>query len=142
MQLSKLGLATLPVVWLALLTVAPTAQEQSVTSGVYTDEQATRGEATYNKECSSCHGAGLEGDGFAPALSGTEFLSNWNGTTLGDLFDRIRISMPPGSPASVPAQSKADIVAHLLKSNKYPAGMTEIGKDLEPLKLIKIELPK
>lgn len=143
MKLSRIGLSVLPVVWLALLTVAPkAAQEQSVTSGVYTDEQATRGEATYNKECSSCHGAGLEGDGFAPALSGTEFLSNWNGTTLGDLFDRIRISMPPGSPGSVPPQSKADIVAHLLKSNTYPAGMTEVGKDLEPLKLIKFELPK
>ena len=143
MQSSKFGLAVLPVVWLALLTVTPrAAQDQSVTSGVYTDEQASRGEATYNKECSSCHGASLEGDGFAPALTGTEFLSNWNGTTLGDLFDRIRISMPPGSPASVPAQSKADVVAHLLKSNKYPAGTTEIGKDLEPLKLIKIELPK
>ena len=143
MQLSKLGLVVLPAVWQALLTATPNAaQEQSVTSGVYTDEQAARGEATYNNECSSCHGAGLEGDGFAPALAGTEFLSNWNGTTLGDLFDRIRISMPPGSPASVPPQSKADIVAHLLKSNKYPAGKTEIGKDLEPLKLIKIELPK
>ena len=143
MQLSKLGLVVLPAVWLALLTATPNAaQEQSVTSGVYTDEQAARGEATYNNECSSCHGAGLEGDGFAPALAGTEFLSNWNGTTLGDLFDRIRISMPPGSPGSVPPQSKADIVAHLLKSNKYPAGKTEIGKDLEPLKLIKIELPK
>jgi cytochrome c len=143
MQASKLGLVALPVVWVALLSVTPrAAQEQSVTSGVYTEEQATRGEATYNKECSSCHGAGLEGDGFAPALSGTEFLSNWNGTTLGDLFDRIRISMPPGSPASVPPQSKADIVAHVLKSNKYPAGTTEIGKDLEPLKLIKFELPQ
>ena len=143
MQLSKLGMVVLPAVWLALLTATPNAaQEQSVTSGVYTDDQAARGEATYNNECSSCHGAGLEGDGFAPALAGTEFLSNWNGTTLGDLFDRIRISMPPGSPASVPPQSKADIVAHLLKSNKYPAGTTEIGKDLEPLKLIKIELPK
>ena len=42
----------------------------------------------------------------------------------------------------MPAQGKADIVAHLLKSNKYPAGTTEIGKDLEPLKQIKFELPK
>jgi hypothetical protein len=143
MQASKLGLVALPVVWVALLSVTPrAAQEQSVTGGVYTDEQATRGEATYIKECSSCHGAGLEGDGFAPALSGTEFLSNWNGTTLGDLFDRIRISMPPGGPAAVLPQDKADVVAHLLKSNKYPAGATEIGKDLEPLKQIKFELPK
>lgn len=143
MQVPKLGFVALPAVWLALLTVAPrAAQEQSVTSGVYTEEQATRGAGVYAKECASCHGAGLEGDGFAPALAGTEFLGNWNGTTLGDLFDRIRISMPPGSPGSVPVQAKADIVAHLLKSNKYPAGTTEVVKDLEPLKLIKIELPK
>ncbi len=143
MNLSRIGLVALPVVWLTVVAVSLQArQEQSVTAGVYTDEQATRGAEVYNKECSSCHGAGLEGDGFAPALSGTEFLSNWNGTTLGDLFDRIRISMPPGNPSSVPAQGKADIVAHLLKSNKYPAGTTEIVKDLEPLKLIKFELPK
>ena len=143
MKLSTLGLLAAPAVWLAALSASPmAAQEQSVNAGVYTDAQASRGADTYNKECASCHGAGLEGDGFAPALSGTEFLSNWNGTTLGDLFDRIRISMPPGSPTTVPPESKADIVAHLLKSNKFPAGQTEIGKDLEPLKQIKFELPK
>ena len=143
MTLSTLGFVSFPALWLAVLTVSPmAAQDQSVNAGVYTEEQAKRGADTYQKECSSCHGAGLEGDGFAPALAGTEFLSNWNGTTLGDLFDRIRISMPPGAPASVPPESKADIVAHLLKSNKYPAGSTAIGKDLEPLKQIKIELPK
>jgi mono/diheme cytochrome c family protein len=143
MQVSKLGFAVLPAVWIALLTVSPrAAQEQSVTAGVYTEEQAARGAEVYAKECASCHGAGLEGDGFAPALSGTEFLGNWNGTTVGDLFDRMRISMPPGNPGSVPVQAKADIVAHVLKTNKYPAGKTELVKDLEPLKSIKIELPK
>lgn len=143
MQLSKLGLATLPAVWLTLLAVAPdAAQEQSVNSGVYTDVQAARGAATFNKECASCHGAGLEGDGAAPALAGSEFLNNWNGTTVGDLLDRIRISMPPGNPSSVPTDAKADIIAHVLKTNKFPAGSTEIGKDLEALKQIKIELPK
>ena len=143
MRLSRIGLVVLPALWLLLLTVSPdAAQEQSVTAGVYTEEQATRGADVYNKECASCHGAGLEGDGTAPALAGSEFLTNWNGTTVGDLFDRIRISMPPGNPSSVPADGKADVIAHLLKSNKYPAGKTEIGKDLEPLKLIKIELPK
>jgi hypothetical protein len=143
MQLSKLGLATLPTVWLTLLAVSPdAAQEQSVTAGVYTEAQAARGAAVYGKECASCHGAGLEGDGVAPALAGSEFLTNWNGTTVGDLFDRMRISMPPGNPSSVPAESKADIIAHVLKANKYPAGQTEIGKDLAPLKQIKIELPK
>ena len=142
MQLSKLGLVVLPAVWLALLTATPNAaQEQSVTSGVYTDEQAARGEAAYNNECSSCHGAGLEGDGFAPALAGTEFLSNWNGTTLGDLFDRIRISMPPGSPRQCRRRQGRHRRAPV-EVEQIPGRHTEIGKDLEPLKLIKIELPK
>lgn len=143
MTVSRVGFVVLPLAWLIVLTVAPhAAQEQSVNSGVYTEEQATRGAEVYAKECASCHGAGLEGDGFAPALTGTEFLGNWNGTTVGDLFDRMRISMPPGNPGSVPVQAKADIVAHVLKTNKYPAGKTELVKDLEPLKLITIELPK
>lgn len=133
----------MPLVWLALVAVSPmAAQEQSVTAGVYTDAQAERGAAAYAADCGSCHGAGLDGDGFAPALAGTEFLSNWNGTTLGDLYDRIRISMPPGNPNSVPAESKADIVAHILKFNKYPAGATELAKDVEALKQIKFDLPK
>lgn len=143
MRLSRIGLVVVPVVWLALLAAAPeAAQEQSVNSGVYTDAQATRGAATFNKECASCHGAGLEGGGEAPALTGSEFLSNWNGTTVGDLLDRVRISMPPGNPSSVPTDAKADIIAHVLKSNKYPAGTTEIGKDPAALKQLKIELPK
>ena len=33
-------------------------------------------------------------------------------------------------------------MAHLLKSNNFPAGQTEVGKDLEPLEQIKFELPK
>ena len=33
-------------------------------------------------------------------------------------------------------------MAHLLKSNKYPAGATEWPQGLEPLKQIKFELPK
>jgi mono/diheme cytochrome c family protein len=143
MTASKFGLMALPVVWMALVTVSPhAAQGKSVVDGVYTEAQATRGAEAYTKDCSSCHGDGLEGDGFAPGLAGSEFLSNWNGTTVGDLFDRIRLSMPPSSPGSVTPQAKADIVAHLLKSNKYPAGPDELAKEAEVLKDIKVELPK
>ena len=143
MTVSRFGMVALPLVWVTLVGTAPRAsQGASTVDGVYTEEQATRGAATYMKECSSCHGEGLGGDGFAPALTGPEFLGNWNGTTVGDLFDRMRLSMPPSNPSSVSAQSKADIVAHVLKSNKYPAGKTELVKDLEPLKQIKFDLPK
>lgn len=143
MTASKFGLVALPVAWLALVTAATNAaQTKSVVDGVYTEAQATRGAEAYKKDCSSCHGEGLEGDGFAPGLAGSEFLSNWNGTSVGDLFDRIRLSMPPSAPGSVTPAAKADIIAHVLKSNKYPAGEAELANQVEALKDIKLELPK
>src|SRR5271157_4911170 len=73
----------------------------SVWDGVYTQAQADRGKALYNSSCAACHGDQLNGGETAPALVGGEFLSNWNGLTVGQLFDRIRTSMPPGTPAKV-----------------------------------------
>jgi len=126
MTASKVGLVALPVVWMALVTASPNAEQtKSVVNGVYTEAQATRGAAAYKKDCSSCHGEGLDGDGFAPGLAGSEFLSNWNGTTVGDLL-----------------QAKADIIAHVLKSNKYPAGKDELPSEGGLLKEITLELPK
>jgi mono/diheme cytochrome c family protein len=141
MKLVKYAFVILLSVWVLLVTATPrAAQSKSVNDGVYTEAQATRGEAAYKKDCSSCHGDGLGGDGFAPGLTGSEFMSNWNGTTVGDLYDRIRISMPPSGPASVPAQSKADIIAFLLRYNKFPAGKAELATD--GVKDVKFELPK
>src|SRR5258708_9572329 len=51
---------------------------RSVWDGVYTEEQAKRGQAAYTQECSMCHGAELAGGDEVPPLSGNEFLSNWN----------------------------------------------------------------
>lgn len=118
------------------------AQQKSVWDGVFSAEQADRGAAAYKESCSECHGGDLMGDGFAPALTGADFQSNWNDLSLGDFFERIRISMPPSGPSSVTPAAKADIVAHILNQNKYPAGKTEIEPKTEVLKEIKIELKK
>lgn len=133
----------LPLVWMALVTAAPdAAQSRSVVDGIYTEAQAKRGADAYQKDCSSCHGEGLDGDGFAPALVGGEFMGNWNGTTVGDLFERIRLSMPPGSPGALPAKDKVDIVAFLLQSSKFPTGQAELPAEAGALNDIKFELPK
>jgi hypothetical protein len=114
----------------------------STWGGVYSDEQATRGAAAYAKHCTECHLEDLAGDGFAPALKGPEFLNNWNGLTVGDLFERIRVSMPPSDPNAVPVTDKADIVAHILKSSGFPAGKTELAPQTEALKAFKFEATK
>jgi hypothetical protein len=117
-------------------------QGSSTWSGIYTDEQATSGAAVYAKVCSECHLEDLAGDGFAPALRGAEFMSNWNGLTVGDLFERIRVSMPPSEPNSVTPKEKAEILAHILKSGGFPAGTTELPGETAPLKAIKFEATK
>ena len=111
-----IGLAAIGVFYSTLR--AQQSESRSVWDGVYTEEQAKRGAALYGQECASCHGATLTGGEEAPPLVGGEFLSNWDGLTVGYLFERIRISMPQRKPASVNREQKADILAHVFRDRK------------------------
>ena len=128
-------------VWL-LRVQAPEAESRSVWDGVYTEDQAKRGEAIYRKECAACHGAMLTGGESAPPLTGGPFLANWNGLTMGDLFDRIRKTMPQTNPGRLTRQQDADILAFMLSVNKFPAGKTELYRQSEMLKEIRFESAK
>lgn len=114
----------------------------STWSGIYSEEQAKVGATAYAKHCSECHGQDLAGDGFAPALKGPEFMNNWNGLTVGELFDRIRVSMPPSNPNSVTPKEKADVTAYLLKQAAFPAGKTDLPSTLDALKAMKFDAVK
>ena len=118
---------------------APAPAASGIWSGVYTDAQAKRGEATANKACSSCHGVDLMGGEAGPALVGLEFLGNWNQQSLGDLFDRIHATMPADAPGSLSLSDTADVIARILQLNKFPAGMTDLPSDVTALGKIKIE---
>ena len=120
----------------AALSAQPT---RSVWDGVYTEEQARRGEAVYHKECASCHGDTLIGGGGAAPLTGGNFLSNWNGLTLGDLFDRIRKTMPQGNLGKLTKQQDADVLSYILSFNKFPPGKTELQRQVEFLREIRCE---
>jgi mono/diheme cytochrome c family protein len=111
----------------------------SVAAGVYTAEQAKRGQTAYNDSCAKCHLDDLSGGATSPPLQGMEFLSNWKGKTLGALFDEVRMTMPFDSPGSLTAAQYADVVAYVLSVNKFPAGQMEMDKDPAPLQQIKIE---
>jgi quinoprotein glucose dehydrogenase len=111
----------------------------SVWDGVYSEAQARRGEEVYRQACANCHGPELEGADMTPGLTGGVFTSNWNDLTLGDLFERIRTTMPLDKPGSVSRQQNADLVAFLLKANQWPAGTTELTRELGALKQIRIQ---
>ena len=142
----KVTIAILATVGLAA--VAPVhsllhaQQSRTVLDGVYTEEQAKRGEPTYSTTCASCHGPALAGTEMAPPLTGKSFLDNWIDTTVSDLFQKINVAMPADDPGSLKADQTADIVAHILAINKFPAGKTALGTEAEALKQIKIVAPK
>jgi mono/diheme cytochrome c family protein len=132
----KLGsLAVAGVVVGTALSLA--AQAKSQWDGVYSAEQAKRGQTLYAEKCASCHGPDLTGGEMAPALVGGEFSANWNDLSVGDLFERIRISMPQNDPGSLSRPQNADILSFILERNKAPAGSTELPSQTEALNQVK-----
>jgi S-disulfanyl-L-cysteine oxidoreductase SoxD len=128
----------------ALVIGAVCAQDaaRSVWDGVYTTAQAERGQGLYNQHCASCHADTLMGGEMSPPLTGGDFLSNWNGLTLGELFERIRMTMPQSKPGKLSREVNADITAYILSVNKFPAGKTELAHSSEFLKDIRIDSEK
>ena len=108
-------------------------QQRTVSSGVYTAEQAMRGEAAYQKSCSICHLEDLRGDQFATPLIGETFAQRWQDSSVGELFTIMKGTMPADSPGSLTARTYADIVAYLLMMNKHPAGAEELHQNPEEL---------
>ena len=118
---------------------AAQAPASSVFDGVYSEAQATRGELAYLRYCANCHGAALDGGDMTPGLTGAVFKANWNDLTLGDLFERIRISMPLDRPGRLTRQQNADVIAYILKTGQWPAGARDMPTDLPALRQIKVE---
>ncbi len=116
--------------------------QRTVWDGVYTDEQAKRGEAVFVESCSNCHGRNLEGADMTPPLTGGVFMSNWDGLTVGDLYDRIRMSMPLDRPGSLSRQENADALAYILRFDQFPAGKAELPRDVQALKQILFKAAK
>jgi mono/diheme cytochrome c family protein len=113
---------------------APDRNVRSVWSGVYTTAQAERGRVAFEASCAICHRPDLSGRGTAiPALRGDEFTTERHGKSVGDLYGRIRSTMPPGRPASLAPEAYTDVVAYLLSANAFPPGASELPAHEESL---------
>lgn len=113
-------------------------QQRTQWDGVYTREQAARGEIVYAESCASCHGTHMMGGEMAPPLTGNDFMASWADLSLNDLFERIRISMPQDKPGSLSRNQNADVVSFILQKGEFPAGQAELPAETEVLKEIKI----
>jgi mono/diheme cytochrome c family protein len=118
------------------------AVTRSVWDGVYTKQQANRGQTTYQEVCLKCHGENLGGGEGGPALAGEDFRRKWNGKTAGDLFGLIRKTMPSDDPGSLSSREYSDLVAYVLSGNEFPAGPKELDRDIAALNEIVIEIKR
>ena len=121
------------------ITVLQGQAPASVRDGIYSVEQAHLGESLYRQQCASCHGEKLEGRGQAPPLTGDEFVMDWNGMTVGDLFEKMQTSMPADQPGHLSREQNAMLLAYILSSNKYPSGSADLPPNAGRLRLIRFE---
>jgi mono/diheme cytochrome c family protein len=133
-------LVLIPGLIASALVLAQTTK--STRDGIYTAAQAARGRIAYSERCLECHGRELEGDVETRPLVGGEFLTNWEGSTVQTLFDRIHNTMPGDKPGSLSRPEVADILSFILQMNGFPAGQDELSTRGEVLAQIRFDLPK
>jgi len=107
---------------------------KSVNDGVFTAQQAVRGEQIFKAKCSSCHDPNR--------FTGDDLFRPWAGKPLAELFSVMRESMPEDNPGTLPAQEYGDVVAYILQLNKFPTGADELVATDEAMAAILFERPK
>ncbi len=104
-------------------------EQQSTLDGVYTVEQARRGEKVAKDVCSACH---LR-DWFTEIL-----IQSWAGAPLSMLYELMATTMPQDSPGGLTPQQYADVLAYIFELNELPTGQKELSANKEALGIILI----
>ena len=99
----------------------------SVGSGVFSFEQASRGEQVYQQHCSGCHESGN--------YAGQALHTKWGSFTLGDIYSDISVTMPPANPGGLSAEEYASIIAFLLRETGYQASESQMQLPGDPFQL-------
>jgi mono/diheme cytochrome c family protein len=122
------------VLAIGTIVFAQAGAERTVRDQVYSDAQAARGKAVYDKQCSSCHDGGM-----GPSIKGDDFLASWENKTVRTLYSRIMTTMPSDEPGSVPEPDLLDLVAYLIRANGFPAGdkALESPNELNTIKIVR-----
>lgn len=100
---------------------------------VYSDSQATAGQAVWTKTCSECHES--------KDVTGGDFRTKWAGQPVFTLFEQIRTTMPDGNPGSLPREDYAAAMAYILKLNGLTPGAAPFVADSAVLAGVKLILP-
>jgi mono/diheme cytochrome c family protein len=111
---------------IAQTSASQTSPRRTVWDGVYTEAQAARGMTAYGQSCAGCHALATEGK---TPLVGDPFWKSFAQKNVSDLIEFVSTYMPNGKPGSLDETTYNEIVALMLKSNGFPAGTIELGRD-------------
>jgi mono/diheme cytochrome c family protein len=104
---------------------------RSTRAGVYTADQAQKGQELYAMHCVSCHSAVTH--------TGPEFSAKWKGRPFWELYSYVREEMPKSEPGSLTEREYITVLAYVLKMNGMPAGEAPLSADSTELSRIRIE---
>jgi hypothetical protein len=112
-------------------------KDPSIWDGVYTQAQLERATVPLRDVCRRCHSDDLGGSERGPSLHGARFMTNWETQDLSALFAKVKDTMPPDSPSSLPDEDYIAMVALILKTNGYPVGSETLTlSKLDGIKII------
>ncbi len=98
---------------------------------VFTEAEAEAGRAVYQARCAACHLPDLAGRNEASPLTGANFLGAWVSRTTGELYDTIRLTMPPGAGGTLGDEAYAAVTAFVLQSNGALPGPRPLAAHLD-----------
>lgn len=134
MTLWPTPVAVVIIITLAGETAAQTSapkRPRTTRSGIYTSQQAKRGQDVYVGMCKSCH--------TPETHTGAAFTTKWQGKALSELYAYISEQMPKNEPGSLSPEEYADVTTYVLQLNGMPVGTKELPPDGDAMKSIRID---
>jgi mono/diheme cytochrome c family protein len=114
---------------------AETAETGAMTvlDGVYTEDQANRGDDLAQSNCMACHSPGEWSNG--------RYIGLWDGRSVAELFDNLEGTMPYDEPGRLTRQEYSDIIAYIFRLGDLPAGDVPLPSDADGLAQIQVVRP-
>lgn len=121
------------VIMLTLLAGCSEPLPESTLDGIYTVDQAERGEGLFTTHCQRCHSI--------QEFSGRMFAAVWADVPASALYYRIANTMPMDQPGSLGNTEVTALMAHIFNANRMPAGNSPLEADLEWLTSLPMRQP-
>lgn len=100
---------------------AEVSADPTTADGIFTMEQAERGQALYREVCSECHDT--------EDWTDNAFKGRWEDQSVFQLWYYINDRMPYDDPWSLSRQQVTDVVTYILQLNDLPTGDAELATD-------------